>query len=377
MVMLDLSAAFDTIDHEKLLDRLEHHFGITGTPLMWVRSYLTDRYQSVCINSETSDPVLLAFGVPQGSVMGPKKYTMYTKPLGAIIQQHGLHYHFYADDTQLYLAFKPNDDSVQADAMTKIKACIQDIQIWMVENLLKLNDDKTEVMIFHPKQTHVNDISLSVGDAELSPKASVRNLGVMLDSTLTMCEQVQAICRSGYAQLRNIGHIRRYLTTGATKTMVNSLLTSRLDYCNALLHGLPHKTLSKLQVLQNTAARIITRTSRHSHITPVLKTLHWLPIKARLQYKVALYTFKALNGLAPLYLEQLVQRYAPRRSLRSETSNTLVVQRRKTATYGDRAFRNSAPVLWNSLPQEIRQINKLNTFKKALKTHLFRECYDL
>ena len=152
LILLNLPAAFDTIDHQTLLRRLEHCFGISGKPLTWMTSYLTDRYQTVCVGDELSEPVLMEYSVPHGSVLGPTNYIMYTKPLGDIIRTHGLHHHFYADDTQLYLSFKPKDDVAQCEALTRIENCLmKDIESCMHQNMLKLNADKTEVMLFSSK----------------------------------------------------------------------------------------------------------------------------------------------------------------------------------------------------------------------------------
>ena len=128
--MLDLSAAFDTIDHNTLLQRLEHLFGIKNKPLQWISSYLSNRYQTVCIDGELSKPVLMKFSVPQGSVLGPKYYTMYTKPVGSICKNHGLSHHFYADDSQLYLSFKPTDNVAHTVALCLAGSCLNDIVAW-------------------------------------------------------------------------------------------------------------------------------------------------------------------------------------------------------------------------------------------------------
>ena len=373
LVLLDLSAAFDTIDHRTLLHRLEHCFGISGKPLSWMTSYLTDRYQTVCVDGELSEPVLMECSVPQGSVLGPKNYVMYTKPLGDVIRTHGLCYHFYADDTQLYLSFKSKDDVAQSEALTRIESCLKDIESWMHHNMLKLNTDKTEVMLFSSRHNSksTDTISVNVGNSLIASRSHVRNLGVMFDSTMTMEQQVNAVCRSCYGQLRKIGHIRRYLSSEATKTLVNGLVTSRLDYCNALLHGLPNNLIDKLQRVQNTAARITTRTSRRSHITPVLKELHWLPIRYRIQYKILVHTFNALNDRSPLYIKDMLAVYRPSRTLRSLNSLTLVTPRIRTVTYGKRCFNHAAPSLWNALPNNIREAGTISTFKKMLKTHFF------
>jgi hypothetical protein len=373
LVMLDLSAAFDTLDHGILLSRFENVFGISGAALNWITSYLTHRYQVVVIDGEHSKPVLLKYGVPQGSVLGPKKYTMYAKPLGAIIRRYGLSYHFYADDTQLYVSFKSNDDAKKAHSLTLIESCLTDIEGWMRTNKLKLNSDKTEVMLFTSKHNalHMENVSVCVGDINITSVNSVRNLGVIFDSAMNMDQQLNSICRSGYHQLRNIGHIRRYLTSDATKSLVNGLITSRLDYCNALLNGLPQTSINKLQRIQNTAARIVTRTSRRSHMTPVLKDLHWLPVKYRVQFKILMHTYKALHEQAPGYISDMLTVYQPRRTLRSMDSVTLVVPRGRTSTFGERTFQCSAAKLWNALPAHIRESKTLNSFKKLLKTHLF------
>lgn len=374
LVLLDLSAAFDTIDHETLFHRFEHLYGITGRALSWMSSYLCDRHQIVTINGELSKPAVLTYGVPQGSVLGPKSYIMYTKPLGDIIRSHGLGHMFYADDTQIYLSFKPRDSIAQSEALSRIETCLIDIEMWMHNNMLKLNSDKTEVMLFtsmHNKK-HQDGLSINCGDTQIPSASCVRNLGVIFDRSLSMEKHVNAICRSAYAQLRNISHIRKYLTNAATQSMVNGLVTSRLDYCNALLYGLPNTLLDKLQRVQNTAARIITRTSRHSHITPVLKELHWLPIKHRVQYKTLLLVFKALNQQAPIYITNMLKVYHPARKLRSQNSLMLVIPQTKSVTYGQRHFYRAAPFLWNSLPSDIREAQTLSSFKSKLKTYFFR-----
>ena len=195
LVMLDLSAAFDTIDHNTLLGRLKNHFGITGKPLEWMKSYLCDRYQTVCIDGELSKPVLMNYSVPQGSVLGPKNYIMYTKPVGAICRKHQLQHHFYADDSQLYMAFKPEDCVSRDETLQRIEACLKDILHWMKDNLLKLNADKTEVILFVPKRnaSTAENLTVTVGDAVIKPSSMVRNLGAMLDSHLDMDKHVNSV----------------------------------------------------------------------------------------------------------------------------------------------------------------------------------------
>ena len=176
--------------------------------------------------------------------------------------------------------------------------------------------------------------------------------------------------------MRSIGRIRPFVTINACKTLVNSLVTSRLDYANVLLCGVNNKVVGKLQRIQNTAARLITQTNKHDHITPVLSSLHWLPVPYRLQYMVLVYTFKIMHELAPVYMDNLISEYYPTRSLRSGTAKFLTIPRTRTKSYGERRFDKCAAALWNSLTVDIRHINYLVVFKKALKTHLFTKAYQ-
>lgn len=179
LVLLDLSAAFDVIDHNILLRRLSFAYGIDGCTLQWIRSYLTDRYQSVVIGTSNSRKCHLTFGVPQGSVLGPKLYCLFSKPIGEICRRHGMDYHCYADDTQVYMVIKPKDS--WANYVNKLEMCLSDISSWMTRNMLKLNEDKTELIIFTPKhlECSVPDLKLKVGNSTISSVPSVKNLGVL------------------------------------------------------------------------------------------------------------------------------------------------------------------------------------------------------
>ncbi len=377
LVMLDLSAAFDTIDHGILLDRLQHSFGIESLALEWFRSYFNNRTQSVAVGDLQSEPVVLQHGVPQGSVLGPKAYCMYTKPVTKIIRQHNFLYHCYADDSQSYISIKPSDN--WDTTSTRIQNCVSEVRGWMSSNMLKLNQDKTEVIIFHPKHraNPFADMSLTIDNCALPLATQVRNLGVNQDCHLTMEAQVNTICRSCYFHLRNISSIRQYITTDACRTIVQATVTSRLDYANSLLYGLPQNLMGRLQRLQNVAARIITRTPKRDHITPVLLSLHWLPVEYRPKFKILVFTYKALAGTAPMYICELVEQQRPTRTLRSSSRSLLSVPQTRTVTYGERSFRSAAAALWNQLPEHIKQAKTLQIFQKRLKTYFFREAFSV
>ena len=190
-----------------------------------------------------------------------------------------------------------------------------------------------------------------------------------------MEKHVNNLSRSCYYQIRNIGKIRKCLTTDACRTLVQANVTSRLDYANSLLYGLPDTLLCKLQRVQNAAARLITRTQRRDHITPVLVELHWLPVEQRLAYKILLYTFKATKGDAPSYIGDLLEVHQPTRNLRSNARSLLVVPKTRTVTYGDRSFSSAAANLWNDIPESMKNANSIDIFKRQLKTRLFTQAF--
>ena len=375
LVMLDLSAAFDTIDHGIILKRLEERFGITGDALLWISSYLSDRKETVLIGNSLSNERSLCYGVPQGSVLGPLLFTLYTSALGDVIRRYGVQYHLYADDTQIYLAFNPRHHPSIEDAKILLRSCLNDVWGWMQNNYLQLNPEKTDVLLVSTKTglDMCNIEHISVANAQVSPSSFVRNLGVIFDNFLRMEDHVNAVCKTAFFHLRNIARIRSYLNRDTTEKVVHAFVTSRLDYCNALLYGIPTTLMSKLQRVQNMAARIVARIKKFDHITPVLHALHWLPVKYRVEYKIGLIVFKCLHGLAPFYLSDLLQPYAPSRSLRSASHELLHVPKSRLVTFGDRAFASFAPRLWNELPIQLRNSNYIDSFKSAYKNYLFKK----
>ncbi len=157
--------------------------------------------------------------------------------------------------------------------------------------------------------------------------------------------------------------------------LIHAFMTSRLDYFNALLGGCSACLINKLQMVQNAAARVLTRTRKYEHISPVMSTLHWLPIKHRIDFKILLITYKALNGLAPQYLSELLLHYRPPHLLRFQNSGYSIIPRISKSTAGGRSFFYLAPKLWNNLPNTVREADTICQFKSRLKTHLFNLAY--
>lgn len=224
------------------------------------------------------------------------------------------------------------------------------------------------------RMSQLSNKSIAFSGEEIIPVTSVRNLGVVVDSSLTFQLHISRVVSSCFYQLRRLKGSLRALPFDTAKTIMNCFVISRIDYCNSLLAGAPKYSLDRLQKVMNSAARLLCHAGRRAHISSLLRNrLHWLKIPQRIQYKLCLMVFKALNGSAPAYISSLCNRnidIAARSRLRSATHGDLQLPTTKTL-FGNRAFAVAGPRAWNSLPPVLRSTNSLTTFKKSLKTYLF------
>ena len=274
----------------------------------------------------------------------------------------------YADDTQLYVLFHPSDKTI---ALQKLQQCVDDIKTWSVLNKLKFNDSKTEVLCFASRFISSDPVqTVTIGTSSVSPSVVARNLGVAFDNDLKLTQHVIKICQSAAVAVYKIGQIRKYLDLKTTERLIHAFVTSRLDFCNSLLYGLPQYLIGKLQRVQNSAARLTA--GKRDHVSDILRELHWLPINERIEYKLLLITYKCVHGLAPSYLTDLLKNHVPPRTLRSSSMGLLDPPRQiHTSTYGERAFSAAAPKLWNALPTNVRSAKTVDQFKSRLKYFLF------
>jgi hypothetical protein len=248
----------------------------------------------------------------------------------------------------------------------------------MTSNKLKLNDDKTEVLLIRRKEqcAKISITSIKIGNCNVSTTTSARIISVIQDQELCMKDQVSSICRSAYFHLRNIGQLRKYLDKKATEAIIHAFVSSRLDNGNALLYGLPKSQISRLQRIQNTAALILLRLKKYDHISHHLKCLHWLSVKASIEFKILLFTYKSLHVLAPMYLRELLTPYMSCRDSRLNYQGLLQIPQTRLMTCGDKAFSKIAPKLWHGLPNEIRNKSTVAQFKVSLKTFLYNKHCD-
>ncbi|XP_034017384.1 uncharacterized protein LOC117502434 [Thalassophryne amazonica] len=246
----------------------------------------------------------------------------------------------------------------------------------MSQNFLQLNGSKTEAIQTGTsnqlRSFPITSVSFFGHTITLSP--SVTNLGVKFNPQLSFDAHVTSICKTSFFHLQNISRLRPSLSIPAAEKLVHAFVSSRLDYCNTFLIGIPGRSLQKLQYVQNSAARILMRVRKDEHITPILHTLHWLPIHLRIEYKIFLHTHHCLHGAAPTYLTELLTPQTSTRT-RSGQQHRLLPPRTRLKTMGDRAFEAAAPCLWNALPDHLRAPQTVDAFKKGLKTFLFRKAY--
>ena len=393
LCLLDISAAFDTIDHNILLQRLSTWFGFTDTALLWIQTYLSSRSFSVKTPDTSSQSCPLTCGVPQGSVLGPLLFILYTTPLSSLIKASSVDHHLYADDTQLFISFSPSSFS---DSIDHLLHLVKQISSWMTSNMLCLNPSKTEFILIGLREQlkKIPDPSISLDLDSVSThtfiaNSPVRNLGVTFDQNLSFSDHITHLSRSCFMHIRDLRRIRPMLDFKTASTIATSIVHAKLDYCNSLFLNIDITQINRLQAIQNALARAVTKTPKHHHITPVLKSLHWLKIPERIEYKVISLTYNSLQTSQPSYLRQLFT-VQPLRSTRSSSTLTLL---RPSVTsslkFANRSIAIAVPPLWNKLPPVLRQISDPSyeltktsplaispqVFHSKLKTLLFHKSY--
>ena len=366
LMLLDNSAAFDTVDHDVLVSDLENDIGVEGIALDWFKSFLAGRTQATSVRGSTSEASNMKYGVPQGSVLGPVLFNIYVRNFIKLLRDAGFTVHGYADDHQTITTFRV---VFQYSALCHTLPKLLNITSqWMGSRFLKLNASKTKLLIFSPKNVTDkiyidkvycgNNVFLPVTFQELS-------LGVKLDSVLSFSPQIDMVLRQSYRYISDLSRIRRFLTSDDLRSLVQAVITSRIDNCNSLFYGIQESELIRLQRLQNSCARLIYGRRKYDHVSDLFHELHWLPIRQRIVFKLLLFVFKIFNGIAPCYLATCV-------TIIDQNLRILKIPR-SFSSYGDRAFSNVAPRLWNALPLDLRMSETVDYFKAHVKHLLFSE----
>ena len=337
LILPNLSVDYDTVSHPLLLNRLQHHFGIQGTILKWIENYMLDHSQRVLLKDSnnravTSDHITLEQGVPQGSVLGPMLFTLYIRPLGDICREYVVIFQSYVDDQQNYSSFSPAQPGGKEKCLETLEGCISDIHLWMRSNLLKLNDDKTELIVLGIRQQlgKVSDVTIILGNDTIPAVSSAWNLGVHFDRELKWVVHINCLTSNLDHTLWKVAHIWHLLNEEATKMVIQALVLSKIYYWNSIYQGAPTYAIEKLHWIQNMRCRIIKGLWKHDHITSHLMDLHWLKTNEHITYKVCVLMYMCIRGMAPEYLSELViEDHWP--SLRSSTFNKFPTIRCNTA----------------------------------------------
>ena len=389
LLLLDLSAAFDTVDHKVLLDLLESNYGIKGKVLQWFANYLHGRKCAVNITNSFSEFICLLFGVPQGSILGPILFIMYTKHIQHIAMKYGLNVQLYADDTQLYIEFQRNPASAEV-TRGEIENCIVEIKKWMCFMSLKLNEGKTKLLFLNKPSVESHEISsfpINACSTEITGVdwlKEIKSLGVFLDEHFNLTNHISYIRKYCFGQLMSWKRIAPSLTEDVKLLLVKQLILSKVDYCNSLFAGLPDTTIQSLQSIVNCAIRFIYNVRKRDHITPYIMKSHILPVKYRIDFKVCTLVFNCLNNSAPEYLKDLVKWNIPSRPLDNGISSNNHPRRTQDpflleiptdfgnrTRYRSRCFSHYAPRCWNKLPYELRSHTSKDVFSNNLKTYFF------
>ncbi len=230
--------------------------------------------------------------------------------------------------------FHPDDPTIAA----RISDCLTDISCWMKDHHLQLNLAKTELLVVSANPSLHHNFTIQLGSSTITSSKTARNLGVVIDDKLNFSDHIAKTARSCRFALYNIRKIRLFLSEHATQLLVQALVLSRLDYCSALLAGLPANSIKPLQLIQNAAARLIFNEPKRTHVTPLFINLHWLPIAARIKFKALMFAYKTTSGSAPLYLNSVLQTYVPSRSLRSASERCIIVHPKEAQNHFHRPF---------------------------------------
>ena len=361
--MLDLSKAFDSINHDRLLDKLAA-VGASPATVQWFRSYLSGRTQAVQIGSTVSDTLPITHGVPQGAILSPLLFCIYLDDLPGAPQKCCLE--SYVDDSKLFLSFPLADTN---NAIRTLEEDLFAVATWCYQNHLLIKPDKTKYMLFGTRQLMSRQSTtptLTFLGKTLSPVTSAKDLGVILDPNLTYNAHISQLVSSCLAKLVQISRVKHSFDKESLSLMIKSLVFSKMFYCSSVWANTSSCNIKKLQLIHNFASRIITEAAKFDHVTPLLRQLNWLSIKQQLYLRDAVMTYKCVNNLTPMYLSSNVIQRTTIHSRYTRNRNDLAIPLFRTVS-GQRSFAYRSVKIWNDLKSPLKSSTSVGTFKKKLR----------
>jgi hypothetical protein len=280
LVLLDLSKAFDSVDHSILLKKLSN-IGVSDEALNWFKSYITDRKQFVRIGSSVSEVLPITHGVPQGAILSPLLFCIYINDLSRVPQASELE--SFVDDSKIFMSF-PIEDI--ASAKTKIEEDLKLVATWFFENKLFLNPEKTKLLLIGTRQLLgklLEETTITFLGEEITPTTNAKDLGLTLDSYLTYDYHIKNVVSSCMAKLCQINRVQDSFDRDSLRLIINALVMSKLYYCSTVLSNTSATNIEKLRAVQNFACRILTNTGRYDHVTPALRAIRWLPVEEHIE----------------------------------------------------------------------------------------------
>ena len=383
VMLIDLSAAFDTVNHNKLLNILCTELKIRGIALQWFKSFLFNRSQRVKVGNYISESIELSCGVPQGSVLGPVLFNIYISSLSNVFISNGFNTLSYADDNSGYQVFSLSSESSVFNDF--IPDFIDELKLWMDEYFLKINEDKTKIIVFGRPVFHngftTTTVALNNGDI-IDITDRIKYLSFHFDKFLSMTTHVNKVVSHCYSLLKTVRHIRKFLEKSQVELLMHSIISSRIDYCNVLLFGAQKvNCINKLQRVQDCASKLILRKGHRQGYSSSLRLelLHWLPVEKRIVFKALVVIYKCYCKKAPVSLSSILVRKFPDSTPDDDDFNCDFDDRLyyPNLNVGRRVFAFYAPRLWNVLPMYLRLAVNIDDYKKKLKTYLWDYFDDL
>ncbi|CAB3998563.1 Hypothetical predicted protein [Paramuricea clavata] len=371
LILIDLSKAFDSVNHTFLLTKLSN-VGASPSVVKWFESYLTGRTQSVRIGSTVSTPLPVFYGVPQGAILSPLLFSIYTNDLPSSVHHSKLE--SYVDDSKILLSFTvANVDCLKQQLEEDLYLIANSCS----ENELLINPGKTKYMLIGTRQNLQQlpvDMTINFLNETITPVSFAKDLGMTIDSYLTYDQHITNLVSSCMNSLCQINRVKKCFDKEALTLIVSALVMNKMFYCSTVWSNTSSTNIKKLQLVQNFACRIITNIGKFDHISPGLRELNWLPVKEQLLLREAIMMYKCVNELAPHYLSDLFTKRSDIHQRDTRSHDSLQIPLYKTSA-GQRSFHYRGVTLWNDLDIKHKKLDSLKTFKNELKRSMLEQIY--